>query len=139
VDKEIKENNRGDITIPRFINGKIGILDVGVVNPTAHTYKHLAAKTPGYAGMNYHKAKLSKYSALGNLVNKEVLPLICESFGRWTTEAVVTIKRICNDKAKRFGDNPAVTFRRLMQKISITLQKAQVLAIVSRIPLKAAS
>ena len=125
--------NRSDIEIPNWIDGKTALLDIGITNPTCQSNLSNAAITPGYAIEKYETAKLLKYQDICENESKICIPIISETFGKWSTTAIKTLKRITKFIAQKNDEQLGSSFTQLMQRLSLSVQKSNVHMISCRI------
>jgi hypothetical protein len=71
--------NRADIEIPNWRNGKTALLDIGITNPTCKSNVNNAATISGYALGKYETIKLQKYSEICETKGKICIPIISET------------------------------------------------------------
>ena len=130
-----ESQHRGDILVPLWADGRNAFFDVGITNPCCPTYVRQASTTPGSSAQKYHDQKLAKYSEICEREDIQCVPLICESFGRWTSEAIEVFKRVSGFTATRLDQPKSEIFSRFMQKLSLQIQKSNVALIMARLPL----
>jgi hypothetical protein len=125
--------NRADIEIPNWTNGKTALLDIGITNPTCKSNVKNAATISGYALGKYETIKLQKYSEICETEGKICIPIISETFGKWSETSITTLKRITKMLAQKNDKSIGLTFLRLIQRLSLSVQKSNVQMIICRI------
>ena len=118
--------NRADIEIPNWTLGKSALLDIGITNPTCQTNVKKSATTPGHALDKYENAKLLKYQDICENENKICIPIISETFGKWSETSIATLKKITKIIAQKNDKVIGTTFLQLMQRLSLSVQKSNV-------------
>jgi hypothetical protein len=126
-----------DIFIPHHTNGKSCAADIAVTHalqPSSITY---AAREASGAATRYAKmVKDKKYKKLleDQDYGIDFLPLVVDCFGAWDQRAIKFFKKIAGSISK-FKSRPySETISQLMEKISVTLMRANAKALLRRRP-----
>ena len=112
-----------DIFIPQYLS---------VISPTQEALLHRAADTSAAA---IESRKASKIRAHFNNCRAEGIffqPLVVESFGGWDKEAVVYLKKIATQDARRWGKSSALEIKHFFQRLSIALQRGNAALLIER-------
>jgi hypothetical protein len=64
---------------------------------------------------------------------KICIPIISETFGKWSETSITTLKRITKMLAQKNDKSIGLTFLRLIQRLSLSVQKSNVQMIICRI------
>jgi hypothetical protein len=124
---------RADIEIPNWTDGKSALLDIGITNPTCQSNVIQSAATPGHAIMKYELMKMNKYANICETEGKVCVPIISETFGKWSETSITTLKRIMKMLAIRNDKPVGLTFLRLIQRLALSVQKSNVQMIACRV------
>ena len=91
-----------------------------------------ASTTPGYALQVGEERKMAAHAGVS------FIPLVVESLGGWSYEAIQTIKSIGRLQGQRLGLPPPDTTRHLFQRLTIALWKGNASLWVRRQPVRSA-
>ena len=111
----------GDVFHPTWKDGKPTYFDVSVVNllqPGSIIQSSLQA---GVAAANREAAKDEKFDNLVTNLGGVFIPLVVESFGRWTPLACRTLKSIARRTTLRNGLQERVAYCNLCEQLSVLL------------------
>ena len=118
--------------MPQWVDGRKVAFDVSVVSPTQEALLHRAADTSACA---IESRKATKNRAHFDNCRAEGIffqPLVVESFGGWDAEAVVFLKKIATQEARRWGKSSAIEIKHFFQRLSIALQRGNAALLVER-------
>ena len=59
-------------------------------------------------------------------------PLVVETFGGWDKDALIFLKKIARQSARRWGKNDAIGIKQFFQRLAITLQRGNAALLVDR-------
>ena len=80
-----------------------------------------ASTTPGHALRVGEERKMAAHAGPCRAAGVTFIPLVVESLGGWSEEAIYTIKSIGRLQGQRLGIPPPETTRHLFQRLSISL------------------
>ena len=93
-----------------------------------------AASTPGYALAVGEERKRASHAEACRSVGVSFIPLVVESLGGWSEEAVDTISSIGRLLGKRLGIPPSESVRHLFQRCAISLWRGNASLWIRRHP-----
>eukprot|EP00731_Ephydatia_muelleri_P015132 Em0008g852a len=112
--------------------GKPAALDFAVTSPLNSSTLHEASVTAGSAAhateARKHQAKDVKCAELGWVS----IPVVVETYGCWGTEAKWALSQLASRLAMRLNSPKSTTTASLYGRLSITLVRANVRALLSR-------
>ena len=127
------EQRPADIWLPVWDKGQPAALDLAVTSPLQQNILAKAAVTCGEAGRAYEAVKLSKSNASDCAARGiNFIPMVVESFGGWAPQASVVLNRVSKLLAERQSVPRSTALRRLHQRLSVTLQRANARSILIR-------
>ena len=124
-----------DLYFPYWRHGKPAALDVTVISPLQKLTLQGAATSQGHALVVGEERKLALHSGACHSAGISFVPLVAESFGGWSHEAVETIKSIGYHQGQRLGLPTSETISHLFQKLAILLWKGNAHMWTSRAPI----
>ena len=80
-----------------------------------------AANTPGHALQVGINRKMASHSSACQSVGVNFIPLIVESLGGWSSEAISTVRAIGRLQGQRLGTPPSESTRHLFQRLAVAL------------------
>ena len=123
-----------DIYLPNWCRGRPAALDVTVISTLQSLTLAGAASTQGHALRVGEERKMAAHYAACRSVGVVFIPLVVESLGGWSEEAVHNISRIGRLLGLRTGAPPSVTTRHLFQRLAISLWKGNATMWSQRLP-----
>jgi len=112
-----------DILLPGFKLRQDYALDFAVTSPTQPSMVAFAATDSGEAARRYSTSKSSRYEAECAAAKVVYVPMVCETYGGWTQDAVELLETI-SDRATRREEAKQSTYRReFFQHLSVSLQR----------------
>ena len=109
------------IFLPNWRRGRPAALDVTVISTLQQLTLQGAASTPGYALAVGEERKRASHAEACRSVGVSFIPLVVESLGGWSEEAVDTISSIGRLLGQRLGIPPSESVRHLFQRCAISL------------------
>ena len=111
----------GDVFHPTWKDGKPTYFDISVVNPLQPGSIIQSSLQAGVAAANREAVKDEKFDNLVTNLGGVFIPLVVESFGRWTPLACRTLKSIARCTTLRNGLQEGVAYRNLCEQLSVLL------------------
>ena len=111
-----------DVLIRNWSGGKCAAFDMGVSCVTSMGNVAKASKTPLATADAYAQHKNDKYRELCRAQDILFVPLIVETHGAWTHEAVKVFKRLAEFTAAREQSTTAHAYKKIMERMSAVLQ-----------------
>ena len=108
-------------------------MDVGVTHPLIPGSLSRAATTQGSAAEKYAALKVAKSRVDCRAKGYAFMPLVCETFGTWSAEALQTIRTIGERMDVRLNKRRGTSTRQLLQQLSVQLQIGNAEMIATRV------
>ena len=108
------------------------LFDVSVTSPTQEAVVFQAADRPAAA---IEARKTTKNRAHFDNCRSEGIhfqPLVVESFGGWDKDALVFLKELSRQDARRWGKDSALEIKYFFQRLSIALQRGNAALLIDR-------
>ena len=112
-----------DIYLPNWCRGRPAALDVTVISTLQSLTLAGVASTQGHALRVGEERKMAAHYAACRFVGVVFIPLVVESLGGWSEEAVHNISRIGRLLGLWTGAPPSVSTCHLFQRLAISLWK----------------
>ena len=112
-----------DVFLPNWRSGKPAALDVSVISPLQQLTLAEAASSPGHALQVGINRKLATHASTCRTAGVDFVPLIVETLGGWSDEAITTIRSIGRLQGQRLGIPPPESTRHLFQRLAVALWK----------------
>lgn len=112
-----------DIYLPNWKRGLPAALDVTVISTLQQQTVDGASTTPGYALKVGEDRKMAAHAEACHSIGVIFTPLVLETLGGWSEEAILTISAIGRLQGQRLGTSPTEATRHLFQRLSISLWK----------------
>ena len=123
-----------DVFVENWVDGRKVAFDVSVTSPTQEATVLQAANRPGAAidarKASKNRAHFADCRAQGIFFQ----PLVVESFGGWDRDALLFLKELGRQDARRWGKDPAQEIRYFFQRLSVALQRGNAALLVDRDP-----
>ena len=104
-----------DVLLPSWSQGRSAALDVSVISPLQKLTLNGAATIPGHVGAN---RKLAAGLPACGAAGVEFLPLMVETLGGWSSEAITNLKKIARSLGSRCGPaSPAETVKHFFGRV----------------------
>ena len=110
-----------DIFFPCWKRGKPTAFDVTVISPLQQLTIQGASVTPGYAITVGEDRKFRIHLENCLAAGVSFVPLVVESLGGWSDEAIDTLRLIGKQQAQRMGLPSSHSINHLFQRLSIVL------------------
>ena len=123
-----------DIFLPNWSRGHPAALDVCVISTLQPQTLSGAASTPGYALQVGECRKIAAHADACHSAGIQFIPLIVESLGGWSADAIQTIKRIGRQQGQRRGIHPGECSRHLFQRLAVALWRGNATMWIHRLP-----
>ncbi len=121
----------GDIFIPQWSGGKDLAVDVGVVCPTAPSYRSNASKERFYSANQMYARKESKYDKICAEKGFNYLPVVFETPGGVCGKSKDFFNILADRLASASCEEIPRAKHRIFTRISIALQRSNVIAILN--------
>jgi hypothetical protein len=124
-----EQNSKQRPDIFAIISGQPTFIDVGIVQPSAVSYR---GKDPLVRTKEYEKEKISKYAELAMENDARIIPFIIESNGGYGERAgyvLDDIKVFAHEEALAFA--PSEVVRDMMDAVAIAVQRGNAKAIIA--------
>ena len=121
-----------DIYVENWVDGRKVAFDVSVTSPTQEAVVFQAADRPAAA---IEARKTTKNRAHFDNCRSEGIhfqPLVVESFGGWDKDALVFLKELSRQDARRWGKDSALEIKYFFQRLSIALQRGNAALLIDR-------
>ena len=123
-----------DIYLPNWCRGRPAALDVTVISTLQSLTLAGAASTQWHALMVGEERKTAAHHAACQSVGVVFIPLVVESLGGWSEEAVHNISMIGRLLGLRTGAPLSVSTRHLFQRLAISLWRGNATMWSQRLP-----
>ena len=123
-----------DVYLPNWKRGQPAALDIHVISTMQQQTLVGASTTPGHALRVGEERKMAAHAGPCRAAGVTFIPLVVESLGGWSEEAIYTIKSIGRLQGQRLGIPPPETTRHLFQRLSISLWRGNASLWVRRQP-----
>ena len=110
-----------DVYLPIWKRGQPAALDVSVISTMQQQTIDRAANSPGYALRVHEEKKMKAHADSCHSRGILFVPLIVETIGGWSDEAIKTISYIGHLQGQRLGSPPSEAIRHLFQRLAISL------------------
>ena len=127
-----------DIWVKDFCNGQDAALDVVVTNVASHPSLFDAYSSQSNLGSIVGKGYTAKIAKSHTVCAENGLlfhPIAFESTGGVASKSLVKLKAFCRRICSSTTTDPKKSFRTLMKKISMALQKANAMFVIDRLSL----
>ena len=123
-----------DLYLPCWKRGRPAALDVTVISPLQKLTIKGAATTQGHALGVGEERKRASHSSTCYSAGISFVPLVVETLGGWSLEAVETIQAIGHLQSQRLGLQSSQTITHLFQQLAIRLWKGNACMWTMRVP-----
>ena len=121
-----------DVFVRNWIDGRKVAFDVSVVSPVQDAIILRASDIPG-AAIEMRKAeKNRKHFDNCRARGIHFQALVVETFGGWDKDALVFLKKLAGQGARRWGKTHALEIKHFFQRMSIALQRGNASLLISR-------
>ena len=110
-----------DIFLPTWKRGMPAALDVHVISPLQLQTKDKAATIQGHALKVGEQRKMAAHGEEGKEAGINFIPIVVETLGGWSIEAIQTIADIGRLQGQPLGITPGDSIRHLFQRLAISL------------------
>ena len=110
-----------DIFLPTWKRGMPAALDVHVISPLQLQTKDKAATIQGHALKVGEQRKMAAHGEECKEAGINFIPIVVETLGGWSIEAIQTIADIGRLQGQRLGITPGDSIRHLFQRLAISL------------------
>ena len=121
-----------DIFVENWVDGRKIAFDVSVTSPTQEAVLFQASNRPAAA---IEARKVAKNRAhFANCRSQGIFfqPLVVETFGGWDTDALVFLKALARQDARRWGRDSALEIKYFFQRLSVALQRGNAALLIDR-------
>ena len=124
-----------DVYLPAWIHGSPVAFDIAVTAPQRQGVLETAATTALAAATAYSATKRTHLGtdALCRASGVQFQPLVCESTGAWAPEAFTVLHQLAQATATHSGKDFASVLAELLQRLSVTVRRAQARALLRRL------
>ena len=102
------------------MRGRPATLDISVIFTMQQLTRQGAANIPGYALGVGEELKMAAHAEECQAVRISFIPLVVETLGGWSEDAIHTIHSIGRLQGQRLGIPPAESTRHLFQRLAIS-------------------
>jgi hypothetical protein len=133
-DDDASRRRPADVYIPTGWNGPAMALDLAVTAPTRQDIVVEAARTPLAAATDYsaHKRTFLDTASQCQRSGLEFVPLVAESTGSWSVEAIGFFRFLCKTRSRWCGRDPGELLQELLQQLSVSIRTANARAVRRR-------
>ena len=128
-----------DLYLPCWRHGKPAALDVTIISPLQKLTIQKASVTQGHALSVADGRKRALHQGVCQATGIDFVPLVVETLGGWSQEAVETIKAIGRLQGQRLGLPTTETTMHLFQRLAIQLWRGNACMWAMRAPVMAPS
>ena len=123
-DLDVEKRRPADIYIPTGWNADPMALDFAITSPTRPDIIAEAAIKPLTAASCYSSFKRTYLDTASQCrrVGVDFLPLVAESTGAWTDEALAFFHHVCTIRSRWSHQPEAALFHELMQELSVVIR-----------------
>ena len=124
-----------DIFVPNFSGGKGLVVDFACTCPIQQKYVRPASQTVSFTCNKY--AQEAKYDIYENRVKSEghlYLPIVFESFGGMSDDAVDFVKKMLQSVSTRINENKLLVSKLFYEQVSCILMRSIAKSLISRFP-----
>ena len=124
-----------DIFVPNFSGGKGLVVDFACTCPIQQKYVRPASQTVSFTCNKY--AQEAKYDIYESRVKSEghlYLPIVFESFGGMSDDAVDFVKKMLQSVSTRINENKVLVSKLFYEQISCILMRSIAKSLISRFP-----
>ena len=119
----------GDLFITAWNGGRSLALDISVTSPVAGSWIREAARSAGYAANLRSEQKMRKYQDIRDF---DFLPLVVETFGKWSLESIRFVSRLSKQISSQTGKFGSLEGTYLLQRLSVALQRCNASIMIIR-------
>ena len=121
--------------LPKGWNGSPLALDFAITDPTKVGDIAEAASVPLSAANAYssHKRTYLDTAEQCRRSGVEFIPMVAESTGAWSKEALAMLHHICQSKSRWTGRKEEGIFQELVQQLSVAIRSTNARAILRRV------
>lgn len=112
-----------DVYLPNWKRGQPAALDITVISTMQQQTLAGASITPGHALQVGDERKMAAHAGSCRAVGVQFIPLVVETLGGWSQDAIDTISSIGRLQGQRLGIPPPESTSHLFQRLAITLWK----------------
>ena len=123
-----------DIFLPNWCRGRPAALDVTVISTLQSATRSGAANTQGFALQVGERRKMAAHNEDCQAEGVSFIPLVAETLGGWSEEAIRNITRIGHLLGQRTGISTDNTIRHLFQRLSVSLWRGNATLWLNRLP-----
>ena len=124
-----------DVLLPSWSQGRSAALDVSVISPLQKLTLNGAATSPGHALNVGANRKLAAGLPACRAAGVEFLPLMVETLGGWSSEAITNLKKIGRSLGSRCGPaSPAETVKHFFGRLAMALWRGNATLWLRRLP-----
>ena len=130
------ENRRpADVYLASWIHGRPAALDLAVTAPQRQDIVEEAGKKPLASASAYSQTKRTHLDTHNHCrsMGIEFVPLVCESTGAWSAEALSVFSQLARATAAIRGRDPGTILAETLQSLSMIARRCQARAILRRI------
>ena len=114
------------------MDGRKIAFDVSVTSPTQEAIVFQASNHPAAAIDARKAAKIRTHFANCRSQGIHFQPLVVESFGGWDKDALVFLKELARQDARRWGRDSALEIKYFFQRLSVALQRGNAALLIDR-------
>ena len=124
-----------DVYLPAWLNGTPAALDFAVTAPQRQDIMELAASEGLAAATAYSRTKRTHQNTeeLCKQAGVEFQPMVCETTGAWSLEALFVLRHLARSAAEATGGDADAVFARTLQQTSVVVRRATARAVLRRL------
>uniref|UniRef100_A0A1X7UQ21 Uncharacterized protein n=1 Tax=Amphimedon queenslandica TaxID=400682 RepID=A0A1X7UQ21_AMPQE len=123
-----------DVFLPVRNQGKPAALDVSIISPLQFLVVDEAAVSQGYATSYDERRKRRAHEGDCAEVGVEFVPLLVETLGGWSEDAISLIREVGQLQAHQLGQLPSSITGHLFQRLAVSLWRGNASMWASRLP-----
>ena len=127
-------NRPADIYLPNWAQGRPAALDVTVISTLQSLTVSKASTSQGHALRIGERRKMVHHYEACQSVGVSFVPLVVETLGGWSDDAIQTICKIGRLLGQRLGSPPAESTQHLFQRLSIAPWRGNAGLWLNRLP-----
>ena len=128
------QSRPADIFLPSWSRGRPAALDVTVTSSLQRSSISGSASRAGHALQLAERRKRRTHATACHEAGVTFIPLAVEALGGWSSEACETLVSLARFHSLRSADPPPDSFQRLLERLSVTLQRGNGHLIIRRMP-----
>ena len=134
-----EQRRPADVYLPAWVHGCPAALDLAVTSPQRQSIVDLASREPLASAHQYSQTKREYFHTFDACreAGVEFIPLVCETTGAWSKEAMVVFGHMAKAAVINIGRDSTKVLQESLQVLSVAARRCQARALLRRITLSA--